>query len=446
MATPIRTVKDLKNKINSDVFAATRGEIDPSLDPFYNAISESLAKTLNSIDTAINDSYYQTFVQTATTEEALSLISFQKTNNRVQRKVAEVSNGEVLVIADTQVDLPVNTQFITSDGFIYNSTIFRSCVEQTIPIESLERVDNYAIATIPKHNLGNLMTLTFSGATPNSFNTSAEIQIIDENTIKYANEGNDEKATGSNIICKFFGARVPAQSAITGTSQNKDFNTSIEMSSNIPEITDSFVCYNGFIGGRDIETLQSWKARLKNYFDYPENLGNLYYLNTWVGQNTDANYCYHFNSEDNLYLYLTSVVAKINSDYSFTNFTNDELNAIKSKIILNNRFSLSGVSALQFTVQNPSFVNINVAINGLSPNSMAMKQAIEKKLREYIALLPIKFFLLTSQLSNDKIYNVVTSTRDSSGKVPTITSVVVSGASGLDSNTKKPILGTITYL
>ena len=172
----------------------------------------------------------------------------------------------------------------------------------------------------------------------------------------------------------------------------------------------------------------------------------MYYLNTWVGQNTDANYCYHFNSEDSLYLYLTAVVSKLKDDFTFTNFTNDELAAIRSKIILSNRFSLSGVSALQFSVQNPTFVNINITINGLSPNSLMTKQAIELKLREYIALLPIKKFLLVSQqLGSDIISSVIRSARDVSGKSPQITSVSISGTSSLDSDVKKPILGTVTY-
>jgi len=86
--TPIRTIKDLKNKINSDVFASTSGTIDSSRDLYFNSISESLGKILNATDTAISDCFYETFPQTASSEEALSLISFKDTNNRIQRKTA----------------------------------------------------------------------------------------------------------------------------------------------------------------------------------------------------------------------------------------------------------------------------------------------------------------------------------------------------------------------
>jgi len=442
--TPIRTIKDLKNKIRSDVFSSTSGEIDPSQDPFYNAVTESLAKTLNSVDTSIRDSFYETFPQTAVSEEALSLISLKDTNNRVQRKPAKFSSGEILAIASESVDIPVGTQFITQDGNIYQSIVFRTCVEQTIPVSSLQRVNNYAIATIPSHNLGNLMNLTISGANEVEFNGNFEIQIVDKDTIKWVNEGSDESATGT-ISAAFLGTRVTVQSVLDGENTAKDFNTTIDLSSNLPEITATFVTFNGIIGGADTETLASWKTRLNEYFAFPENLGNIYYLNFWIKQNTNANYCYNFNSEDSLYLYLTSVVSKLDDEYNFTNFTLEELSAIRSQIIAANRFSLSGVDALQFQVVNPTFSNINISIADLSPDSVAMRAAISAKMKAYIALLPIKFFLKNSQLSVDKIRSLLSTVRDSTGRIPSFGSVNVTGLNNLDTNTKKPVLGNITY-
>lgn len=444
MATPVRTIKDLRNKINSDIFVSTSGEIDPSQDPFYNAVSESLGKILNATDNAIRDSYYQSFPQTATTEEALSLISYKDTNNKIQRKSAQFATGKVLVVATESVDIPVGTQFITQDGNLYESIIYRSCVTQTISIESLERVGNYAIATITGHNLGNLMTLTISGANEAAFNGDAEIQIVDEDTIKWANTGDDETATGT-IIATFLGCRVEVQSLSTGEDANKDYSTVIDLSSSITEVSDTFITYDGFVDGADIETLASWKARLLDYFTYPENHGNLYYQNYWITQNTDPNFCYTFNSEDSLYLYLTSVVSSIDDNYDFTDYTTDELAAIRSEVINNNKFSLSGVSALQFTVVNPTFVEIDIDIEDLSPLSTAMKEAISDTLKQYLALLPINFFLKSSQISVDKIRSVLSTVRDSTGKIPSFGTVTVGNVSSLDANIKKPILGDITY-
>jgi len=73
-----------------------------------------------------------------------------------------------------------------------------------------------------------------------------------------------------------------------------------------------------------------------------------------------------------------------------------------------------------------------------------MKSAIENRLRAYIALLPIKFYLETAQLSQAKISSVITGVRDTAGNIPSIDSVTISGAS-FTTNTQKPILGTVTY-
>lgn len=442
MAYPVSSIKDNKNKISSDIFSATKGAINPSLDPFYNSVTESLAKIVNSFEQSAGDQFLQRFAQTATTQESLSLISYQDTKNFIQRKEAKFASGQILVIASTQTDIPVGTQFITEDGNIYQSITFVSCVTNQINISSLTRSSNVVTAVIPNHNLGNLMTLTVSGATPSSFNGSFEITIIDKNTIRWDNEGDDESASG-DLIGSFLGARVNVQAFDVGEAYNKDFNNSVDLAQAIDNITASYICFNGITGGLDIESLESWKNRLINYFAFPENAGNLYYLNNWILQNTNANYCYCFNSEDAMYLYLTGVVSKINSDYSITAFSSVELEQIKSSVILNNRFSLSGVDALQFAIVNPTLVSMDISISGLSPNTIEMKNAIQLQLRKYLALLPIKFFLKDGQISNSAIESVIRSVRDSSGRSPIISSASISGT--LSTNTSKTILGTISY-
>jgi uncharacterized phage protein gp47/JayE len=443
MPIPVRQLKDIRNQLDSNVFSSTGGEIDPRLDPFYNSTNESLAKVVNALENSINDSTFQLFAQTATTEDSLALISFHGTRNEIKRKDAKFSSGLVLAIAESQVDVPVGTEFITQDGNVYASTVFNSCITQTLNVSALERVGNYAIATITAHNLGNLMELTIAGSSPSSFNGTYEIEIIDANTIKYANVGDDEEASGS-IAASFLGCRVSVQSVSTGASSNKTYNDTIDIASNIA-LTNSYVCFSGIFGGADIESLQSWKNRLIDYFAFPQNYGNLYQLNTWVSQNSTANYVYFYNKEDSLYLYLTGVVSKMSDFYDFTNFTSAELNAIKTKMITENKFSLSGVSPLNFSIVNPVFVPINVSISGLSPNTLQMKTAIEKALKKYLALLPINKFIQAGQVSDNKIFSVISSVVDVSGKSPDITSVSISGATGLDAEGKKPILGTVTY-
>lgn len=436
------SLRDSLNKINSNIYSESGGLLEPSSDPIIAGLAYSQAQFEQALYTDMYDGINQCFSRTATNESFLAAIAFDRTNNKIQRKNAEFATGEILVVSEAAVDVPVGSQFIAADGNVYESTVFRSTSNQSFIISSLERINNIAYATIADHNLGSLMELVITGAIETEFNVTAEITIVDKNTISYENVGINQSATGT-ISGAFFGARVEVKSILPNKTSNKSYTNAIEIGFTT-DLIDAYITYNGITGGSDIEDLFSFKARIENFLQYPQNAGNLYQHMSWVGQNSDANYCYFFNHEDSSYLYLTAVVSKLSDNYNFTNFTTDELNYIKTKFIDNNQFPFSGASSLQLAFVNFTPVTINITITGLSPLSNAMKSAVEARLKAYIALLPIKYYLNTAQLSVAKITSVITGVRDPSGNIPAVDLVSVSGAS-FTSNTQKPILGTVSY-
>lgn len=437
-----KTLQDTLQEIKSNIFAATKGQLDPDQDPAISAIAYSVASLGYGLNKDIYDSIDQLFPKTATEESFISANAFSLTNNKIQRKTADFATGKVLVTSDAAVDIAVGSKFITNDGNVYESTIFRSTFNQSFIVSALERIGGIVYATIPNHNLGNLISITFAGAVETTFNGEYEIVIVDKNTIKYINAGIDQVATGT-ITGSLFGAWIDVKSTLPNESTNKTFNDAVDIGFTT-DLTNAYITYNGLVGGRDIESTESFNVRVIKYLQFPQNPGNIYQHILWVEQNSDANYCYFFNSEDALYLYLTSVVAKMSDDYYFTNLTNDELTNLKASFIDNNQFSLSGVSALQLTFTNFSAVNISIQINGLTPLSTSMKSVVENRLRAYIALLPINFYLNPSQLSASKIESVILGARDEAGNVPSISGVVVSGAS-FSLDIEKPVLGVVSY-
>ena len=76
-----------------------------------------------------------------------------------------------------------------------------------------------------------------------------------------------------------------------------------------------------------------------------------------------------------------------------------------------------------------------------------MRDIINLLLKEYIAKLPIKFYLNAGfpELSSDKIKSIINLARNGAGQTPNITSVVITGTGGLTNNISKPILGAVTY-
>ena len=436
------SLRDSLNRINSNIYSESGGLLEPTSDPFIAGAAYSQAEFEQGLYTDMYDGINQCFSRTATEESFLAAIAFDRTNNKIIRKDAEFAVGEILVVSDAMVDVNVGSQFIAADGNVYESTVFRSTSSQSFIISSLERINNVAYATIAGHNLGSLMDLTIAGANETAFNVTAEISIVDEDTISYESIGADETATGT-ISGSFFGNRIEVKSVLPNLSANKTYTNAIEIGFTT-DLTDAYITYNGITGGADIEDLFSFKARIENYLQYPENAGNLYQHMSWVGQNSDANYCYFFNHEDASYLYLTAVVSKLSDTYYFTNFTTDELTYIKNKFIDNNQFPFSGASTIQLSFVNFTQVTINITITGLTPLSNSMKLAVENRLRAYIALLPISYYLDAAQLSESKITSVITGVRDTAGNVPAIDSVAISGAT-FTTNTQKPILGTVSY-
>lgn len=428
--------------IKSNIFSSTQGKLEADADPAIAALTYSQAEFQQGISSDIDDSINQVFARTATDESFLAAIAFDKTNNFIQRKAAKFATGEILVVSEIPVDISVGSQFITSDGNVYESTIFRTTFSQSFIITNLQRISGIAYATIPDHNLGNLMTLAIAGANETAFNGSVEITIVDKDTIRYNNSGTNQTATGT-ISGSFFGNRVSVKSVLANSSTNKSYSSSVDIGFT-SDLTAAYITYNGINGGADIEdSLTSFKPRIIEYLQYPQNAGNLYQHISWTKQNSEANYCYFFNSEDSLYLYLTGVVSKMDDNYDFTNFSSNELINLKANFIDNNQLPLSGVSALTFSFVNISQVPINITINGLTPSSNSMKAIIQKRLKQYIALLPIKFYLKTAQLSSNKIESVISGARDEAGNTPSISSVSVSGT--LTTNTQKPVLGSILY-
>ena len=438
----IPTVLSALDEINSNIFSKSNGKLEPTQDPAVAGLSYSFAQMKHSLYSDVNDATNQLFARTASDESFLAAIAFDRTYNIIQRRIAEFASGNILVVSESSVDVPVGSQFIATDGNVYESTVFRSTSNQSIVITALQRTSGIAYATIPKHNLGNLMNLTIAGANQAAFNGLNEITIVDENTIKYVSAGSNETATGT-LIATFFGTRLDVKSVLPNLSANKTYSNTIDIGFTT-DLIDAYITYNGITGGSDIEDLLSFQKRIVEYLEYPQNSGNLSQHSSWVKQNSDANYCYFFNSEDSLYLYLTAVVSKLSDDFYFTNFTTQELSNLKAKFIDNNQFILSGVDGLQFSFVNFTPVNISITVNGLTPSSNSMKTAINNRLRAYIAQLPINFYLKNGQLSSDKISSVIAGARDEAGNIPSFTSVIVSGAI-FTTNIQKPVLAGVSY-
>lgn len=447
MAWQIKSVQDFYNLIKTNLFSNTQGQLQAEKDPFVKNMAQGDAIIQRACYSAAQDAVDQTFAQTATEESFLAAIAFDKTNNQIIRKEAEFASGKLLIVGSDGLEVPADTGFITDDGQTYSSVVDKICSSQNFIITSLERVNNYAIATLADHLLVNSLELTISGANETEFNGLNTIEILSSSQFRYYNAGADDTATGT-IIGSFTGCRVDVVSDEASEAANQTYTDAISLSSSLnsdPILIG--ITYDGIYGGLDIETLSSFKDRIINFLQYPQNKGNRFQHQSWIEQNTDSNYTYVYKYEDDFYVYLVCVVSKLNEEtYTFSNFTNDELTNIKNSFISNNQL-LFGIDALQLSFVNPTFINIDISITSLTPNTNEMKTAISDLLRQYLALTPIKKYLNSGlpELSADKIKQLIYLARDSAGNTPNFDNVTVSGTGSLNADSKKAILGTISY-
>ena len=444
MPSYIPNIQELYDRIRANLLS--NAGIQTSQDIVLDTISTFVAT--DSVDARLTfaNSINQMFPRLATEEQYIINNAFVWTNNTIKRKNGSFASGSLIVTATQQTDIPSGTQFSTVDGIVYKSKTLRTCINQPFNIESLARVNNEAIVKITNHNLANGMNFEVIGANEVAFNGIQTITLIDKDYFKYSNIGVDEVASGT-VTGQYFGVIVEVESVEATAIANKSFANTISIDDFIDYVENAYISFNGITGGTEEETLSSLKTRTNEFLENPTNGGNRYQHQSWLKQNTNANYAYVFQDEDTFYNYVYCIISQIDeTTLNFTNFSIQELNNIKTNFLSDNQLPLS-CSGNQTVVQNPSFANINITINGLSPATVAMQNQVILELKRYINLLPIKKYLTNGlpELSTSKIENIITNTRDTNGQSPSFTGVVVSGINGITTNTAKPILGTVVF-
>lgn len=432
--------QDYYNRIKSTQFAESGGKLNPDNDLFTKSTNLALSEILVDVDLNIQERIDQCFISTATTEYYLNQISANRFNGVIQRKGATQASGSIVVVSSIQTDIPAGTTFISGDQ-TYTSLNTRSCTPQLFSISASRDGAGLVTCTANSHPLVTNMEISINipGIDVGNF----KIIVLDKNTFTYQSTQNIvTSATGTG---QFLGCVVELVSSQPTKDANKTNTDTIEIGVTNTDIILVGITYDGIYGGSNQETIESFAERLLEYSTKPQNSGNPFQHASWIKNNTTANFAYFFMEETSTQLLTKGIIGKYDELYNFTNFTTQELNQIKDRFASDNQI-IFGSTYNNLYIQNPTYVGLNIQISNLSPNTLEMKNAISKILKEYLAKLPIKFYLTNalSEVSNDKLSKVASSARDSNGNNPTLSLVVVNVAS-LNSNITKPILGNITY-
>ena len=448
MANNIPNSIDIYQKIKTTIFSETSGQIEIEKDLPLRAIAVAQTTISSDIYSTTNNLILQAlFPHYSTDILFLKNIAFRDTNNKIRQKQATFSKGNVIVTSTQQVDINSQTEFFDEEENLYKSNTLRSCILQKFVIEELVRLNNVSKAKISNHNLANNLSITITGSIPTSFNGTFTIRLIDKDYIEFDNSGINETASGT-IFGEYFGAVIEIVAVNSGASSNKTNTQTISLAQNIDFVENVYITYNGISGGQDIETIDSFKSRIIEFLSKPQNTGNKNSYESFLKQNTDINFVNIFTSEDESKIYLNCIVSKYDAtSLDFVNYSSQSLDSFKTILIEENDIIL-GLSPVDVIFSNPSFVNINISIANLVPNTIDMQSQIKKEIKSYINMLSCKKYLTIdlSELSSDTIKSKIVNIRDSFGNNPNGNiSVVVTGANNLTTNSSKPILNNITF-
>ncbi len=412
-----------------------------------NELGSLLASNLAMLDAQIKDIHSQKFLSTATSETAIINKAWEISGGRLYQKDGNYATGYVICTTEnTGVSIEKGTQFSTEDNAIYESRIAMTTSEYQLTLTEIQRSNNITTVKSVNHGLSSGMELEIydSSSSNITFVGIYEITVIDNEYFTYDNSGDDEIYSGSTIYAKFNGAKVPVISALQGDTMNKSYYDAIELISYNLSINGTFIEYNGITGGTSIEDIlvfsdRSMKYVNENQFIQCSRQARIF----WIEQNTNSNFTYSYRTlSDKARIYF--VMSQFDTtNLTFTNFTEDELDATKELFISNSEQAFLEES-IDLNFINPTFIPIDITITGLIPLNEYVKEQVKLNLKTYINPLPINEYLSElSELSDDTIRQVILDTYDQQGNKAKITSITISGVSNLINKYDKPIVGNV---
>lgn len=446
MTIVIPSISELQSRIANDlVLSINAGQLDTSkhIDPtirnsFAKGIVDAMSGGFDENNDVLNQLLVQIFPQTATGIYLERWASWFG----ITRKSAVKASGYVVFSGTDLTSIPAATPIQRADGVGYTTNVIATIAAQTLGITSITRVGSTAtVTTVSNHNLasGNLVSIT--GAAQSEYNiTNQAITVTGLNTYTFTVSGSPATPATGTIISSFTTAYVQVTASDFGSSGNSSSGSSLTLISPIVGVNDTqFVAYEGLVGGLDIETDDSLRARLLercSNFSAPFTEGGLPVFikemvagvtRIWVKTATpSAGYVtiYFARDEDGIIP------------------TGQQVTDVKNAII----DPVAGIKPANtpdayVIVAAPTALTQNFVFSSLSPNTLDMRNAITESLTDFFKSTAVA---VGQTVSLTQMNNVIYSTVDSSGNNPTFT-LTTPSADLVPTASELPILGTITF-
>jgi len=259
MPLDIPTTQQIFNRQASDVI----NEID-NLDPFLKnsfirSILVAFANVASEIYSTIEQVELLTFWDTTEGAELLRWAAiFGITPNP-----STIATGSVTFTGIDATTIPLNSQFNSTNGQTYQTTVLDQIETTILSVATMTRVSStVSVTTTASHGFSSNISIIISGAVETDYNGTFKVVVTGLNTFTYSITGTPTTPATGVISATSTFANVTVESLSFGSSNNLESGESVSLSSPIAGVDDTgFVSFVGVTGGTDEESDDSLRNR-----------------------------------------------------------------------------------------------------------------------------------------------------------------------------------------
>jgi len=362
------------------------------------------------------------------------------------RLAATKSSGNIAATGIVTSSIPINTQYITSDGLIFESQSSAVITAVQLSVASITLFQLVAtLTTVDDHNLGSNVKVTISGANEPDYNqTNVEIQVTGLKTFTYVillvGPPPGSPATGT-IFVDFDFASVPVESqlfqdSVNDINVNLTLDTPLSLQSPLVGVdTIANVDFAEVGGGTDQESDAALRIRLLEKIQNPVANFNVAAIDEQARE---------INGVTRTFIQETTpLVGQVTIYFMRDNDADpipsgSEVTEVKDNILL---IKPANTIDADVIVLAPTAVPTAFTFTELTPNTAAMQTAISANLAQFFA----EETEVGVNITEEKFITAIQSTIDEDGNgvisftlsTPTSDVVITSGQIGT--------LGTVTY-
>jgi len=324
---------------------------------------------------------YEMFPDTATGTFANRWGSYKG----ITRDAATQAIGYLTVTGTIGVIIPINTVFVSSDGFQYKTLYDSQILARLISISSLTRSGSLAYAVTPSdHHLADGAIVTISGAAQTEYNIAAAITVTSNTSFTYTIVGTPATPATGTIVAAYTFTSVQIQSITYGIDTNLDSGSELFIVTPIAGVNSSaFVQYDGIAGGTDEESDDTFKNRYLYAYQHPVSYFNVAELIIQARK---------INGVDRVFVEeITPDVGQVTIYFTMASSVNviptpSEVTVVRNKIL---EIKAAHVDPADVIVLAPTPLPITFNFSTLVPNTSTMQAAIIANLQQMFLEEPI---------------------------------------------------------